>query len=126
MAVKRLLALAMVISSGILLLCYGHAANDGTLPREATVPTTQSTVGMDSEAESSEESEGLFAPTLDMSNSAHRQRLLANFDREREILKRRGLSDDEIEELKGAIINGDEEEIKRVYNKKMRDNGGKQ
>ena len=61
-----------------------------------------------------------------MSNPAHRQKLLANFDREREILKKRGLSEDEISGLEDAIINGDTEKIKRAYQKRARNNGGKE
>lgn len=125
MTAKKLFSLAVIALSGIVLLWDGHAVNDGTLPRAATVPTTQSTVDMDSEEESDEALSGLLAPTLDMSNPADRQKLLENFDREREILKRKGLSEGDLDGLKDAIMNGDVEEIKRFYRKKARNDGGK-
>ena len=126
MVAKKLFVLVVIVLSEIVLLRYSNAGNDGTLPHEATVPTTQSTVDMDGEGESGEGLEGLLAPTLDMSNPAHRQKLLANFDREREILKKRGLSEDEISGLEDAIINGDTEKIKRAYQKRARNNRGKE
>lgn len=46
--------LTMIIFLSVVLAQYTKAANDGTLPSEATVPTTQSTVGMDGEEESDE------------------------------------------------------------------------
>lgn len=46
--------LTMIIFLSVVLAQYIKAASDGTLPSEATVPTTQSTVGMDGEEESDE------------------------------------------------------------------------
>lgn len=126
MGVKKLFVFVVIMLSAVVLSQRSHAVNDGTLPRQGTVPTTQSTVDMDSEGESGKGSEGLLAPTLDMSNPADRQKLLANFDREREMLKSRGLSEDEIADLKDAIINGDMEKIKKAYGKKVRNNGGEE
>ena len=122
---KKLFSFTVIALSCVILLEYCHAGSDETLPRDAAVPTTQSTMDVDSESGLDETPAGLLAPRLDMSNPAHRQRLLANFDSESRILKNRGLSEDELQGLKDAIINGDVEEIKRVYRMKAHENGGR-
>lgn len=126
MTAKKLFVLVMTLLLGIVLLQHSRAGNDSTLPRQGTVPTTQSTKNMNIGDKSSRGSEGLLAPGLDMSNPADRQKLLASFDREKEILKKRGLSENEIKDLKDAIIKGDTENIKKIYQKKARNNGGEE
>lgn len=115
MTVKKISLSVALILFGVVLLRYAYAGGDGALSQEATVPTTQSTVGMDDGSKG--ESDGLLAPKLDISDPADRQRLLDNFDRESGILKNMGLSEDELKTLKEAVINGDQKQIEKIYHR---------
>jgi len=115
--------LIVIVFLSVILAQYIRAANDGTLSREATVPTTQSTVGMDEE-ESEDRSSSLIGPALDISREADRQRLLAGFAQEKETLKRMGLSEGEIKELKDAIVKGDADKVGNIYKKALGTTGG--